>query len=766
MSYLYPFVPTTWDDGSGIFSQRWTLPTSWYAVLNAALGVLLSFTVSRLLSVVNTIIFYQRHEHTKSVLEDQVHTIATNTSSAAEFIMSLFLLIYTYGRRILRSSIFWLFMCSVLSLAAIQVLATVGVSFVASDGPVPILEGPCGFPIVYPNSTVTGQNLSSFSSIPLSRLLSDSSAALAHALPLYERAANRFVDCIDGGANITCPGPIDGKTFTWEVFESDPSYCWFGSEHCPNSPKARTILQRATITPESLGTTRQSRLAITYISECSNVDPSNLTTTGSLEGVSYHLFNYGPLNWAAYPQFRAYSQSPLLEPLLNATFIVFDNEQYAKTYWTNEVMYPFPGTNFTFSNDTAWMPAEFLQSNLNSSSFVDPKNGTQTLTVVVNRLSGVDASFPNDDPFYITDSKPFSATAPVYFSSEILAALACRDQIQVHVRPNTTNPQQYTSDDVIAIGRIDEVISQLVTYGKSLSDESLATNLETDFIIFGPTFLPVIFQALNGLAGNVLNGASTVTDGLQQGNPANLTTRAEVTRWFGTVILNILYSAQTYTSGTDNDWGYGVEPFPPSPNAPQHWVCSSTLRASSKYASFNLNALIVLLSVCAFVICFSYALGPVLGLISLSRTTTTPRAWKKALRDAVVAHTLHNVLHLHRIAFEKTYQDEVKFTNTLGLVPKVQTEVEKIRYGAVELKQERNVEAAPMHVTKTHAVAGFSDIEMSTVHVPMNGVQGDEEEAAPHGTAARQPLVSHHLHATLLSKNENSVEFRSLKDIQ
>jgi hypothetical protein len=802
MSYLYPFVPTTWNDGSGIFSRHWTLSTSWYAILNAALGVLISFAVSRLLYIVNTIIFYQRHEHTRSVLDDQIHTIATNTSSAAGFIFSLSVVIYTYSLRVLRSVAFWLFTCSAISLLAVQVLATFGVKFLASDGPVPILEGPCGFPIVNPNGTALAQNLSSFFSIPLAQVLSDSSTTVAHALPLYERAANRFVDCVDGGTSITCPGPVDGQTFTWEVFESESSYCWFGSEHCYNSPDARTILQRATITPASLGTTRQSRLAITYISECSNVDSSNLTTTGSLDGLSYHLFNYGPYNWAAYPQFRSFSQSSIFEPFINATFIIYDDEQLSKTYWTNEAMYPLIGTNFTFTNDTLWMPAEFLRSNLNSSSFVDPKNGTQTLTVVVNRLSGVDASFSNGDPFYLTDSVPFMATTPVYESGEILATLACRDQIQVHVRPNTTNPPQYTSDDVVAIGRIDEVVRQLIAEGASLPNKNLAADLETDFIIFNPTFLPLIFQAVNGLAGNVLNGASTVIDGLQQGNPANLTTRAEVTRWFGTVILYILYSAQMYTSGTDNDWGYGVQPFPPSPNEPQHWVCSSTLRTSSKYTSINLNALIVMLSICAFVICLSYALEPLLGLISWSRKMTPSRAWKAAIREAVVAHDLHHVLQLHRIAFEKTYS--VKFTNTRGLVPKV---VEKhgdidFRYGVIELVPERGVVVEPMPVVGAAPnVAQSQDIEMRAIQRERtssvvsegdmtaggengeqagteqrqagqgtpNGDQGEGEGDAlqgEHAIADRQRPDSPDLHATLLGDEEDIAEFCSLGDIQ
>ena len=42
----------------------------------------------------------------------------------------------------------------------------------------------------------------------------------------------------------------------------------------------------------------------------------------------------------------------------------------------------------------------------------------------------------------------------------------------------------------------------------------------------------------------------------------NVSTRSEVTQWFSVAILYNLQSAQLLTSGTENDWGFGILEFP------------------------------------------------------------------------------------------------------------------------------------------------------------------------------------------------------------
>ena len=124
------------------------------------------------------------------------------------------------------------------------------------------------------------------------------------------------------------------------------------------------------------------------------------------------------------------------------------------------------------------------------------------------------------------------------------------------VPQTTTYKDIHTPDDVIDIGRFDEILLSLANYTSHI-DKNLAAQLASSHL-FAPTCSPTIYQAITGLAGNVLSGAPSVTDnGLQIGNPANLTARAEVTRWFATVMLYVLYSAQMDTSGVDNNWGEG-----------------------------------------------------------------------------------------------------------------------------------------------------------------------------------------------------------------
>ena len=73
--------------------------------------------------------------------------------------------------------------------------------------------------------------------------------------------------------------------------------------------------------------------------------------------------------------------------------------------------------------------------------------------------------------------------------------------------------------------------------------------------------------------------------------------RAEVTRWFGVSLLKALYTPQLWTSVGDNNYGFGIEPYPDA-----IWICDSTLRLSSDYTSLNMMGLIVLLVAAIFII--------------------------------------------------------------------------------------------------------------------------------------------------------------------
>src|SRR5205814_431521 len=104
-----------------------------------------------------------------------------------------------------------------------------------SDGPVPISPGVCGYPMYFNADSVTNGTKNE-------RLGTE----ISHTASLFERASQQFMQCSDLGGSISCPGPA-GQTFSWEISESAPSYCWFGTKNCYNG--SRTITQSATIIP-------------------------------------------------------------------------------------------------------------------------------------------------------------------------------------------------------------------------------------------------------------------------------------------------------------------------------------------------------------------------------------------------------------------------------------------------------------------------------------------------------------------------------------
>ena len=59
--------------------------------------------------------------------------------------------------------------------------------------------------------------------------------------------------------------------------------------------------------------------------------------------------------------------------------------------------------------------------------------------------------------------------------------------------------------------------------------------------------------------------------GFQVASPENVTTRREVVRWFGLVLLDIHYIADLLTSGTENDIGWGIRELDYTA-----WVCDNT----------------------------------------------------------------------------------------------------------------------------------------------------------------------------------------------
>lgn len=172
-------------------------------------------------------------------------------------------------------------------------------------------------------------------------------------------------------------------------------------------------------------------------------------------------------------------------------------------------------------------------------------------------------------------------------------------------------------------------------------------DLDVDFFVltYGAT-ASISYSAFVGLGGNALHAQQSTQMGSQGGLPQNITTRIEVTRWFGVVMLYILNSAYMFTSGTDNNWSFGIRRFPDA-----DWVCDSTLRYDSRYTSVKVSNLLIISLLVVVITTISYGIPPVLGYFALR---THKYKWTKEILDSYISLNLHGLLQLHRIAVEET----------------------------------------------------------------------------------------------------------------
>ncbi len=205
---------TTWDDGSGTFGTRWTLTTSSAAVTSAILAILIAFAINRLATFANSLFFlFFLHRHTKTLIEDQINTLALNRSTIG-LLASLALLCRRIGRPALSSTAFWITTIIAITVLAFQGLAIYGIGNLFSNTAVPLISGQCGYPDWQFN--YSKYELSAWNDDTIRNLTSGVLSLSA----MFERSARLFTSCTDFGMNVTCPGPLDGQNFTWDVFES------------------------------------------------------------------------------------------------------------------------------------------------------------------------------------------------------------------------------------------------------------------------------------------------------------------------------------------------------------------------------------------------------------------------------------------------------------------------------------------------------------------------------------------------------------------
>lgn len=697
----YPYVPRFWSEGSGLFEHRWTLTASNAAITSALLAMLSAFALARLIFLVYTAsnLLYL-HKRIATITDDQCHVLAANFQRPSSLLFSLSNLAYASRLQATRSKVFRvLLVISIFGLAfQATLIYVVGRLFLHT--PIPFIEGPCGVP---DGNVTTTEQFAILSS---------------HKVSLWQKAAAQFEQCIDNG-RITCFGPI-GNNFSWDVNVGPASQCWFGTDHC--WANSTTIAQRATITSKDFGTLRDSPLSVTYLSECSHINASAFLGNGRIPnpGINGSFTSY------LFGTRDDFLTTPIFA---NATAVVYDEELVLldTSYRLENVFYP-PG-----GSGSKWIPPEFLKSALDSPFMMS--NSTQransTLNLLFNHVTGIYSFNPNFDPFFL--ARVLDNETGYYPPERYIAVMACRDQLQLNIEPSNGSTLP-ASGNLSVSGTWDDIYSAFMAYAKT-QDQKYSDDLEVDLTLYLPAFDPSpLSAALDGLAGNRIRAQATLLDyGNQFGSPQNVSTRSEVTRWFGVIMLNLLYAAQVFTSGSNNDWGFGIREY-----SDDTWLCNQTLRLTSDFIAVNLSGAILLILIETAIIIISYVLYPTL-LYFLK---------KSIYQDALIAQRLRNVLHLHRIALHEIYG--YQFTGTLYDMPKA----------------EKSSSPAPIYGIRT-----FSVVE---VELPQMPVQSNADEEGD--TLLPRKNIERHerlrstspipLCATMLSNaNEKLTEY-SLKSVR
>jgi hypothetical protein len=680
----YPYIPVLWKDQSGHY--RLTLTTSNAAILSAVVGILLTFGIARLFSMTYTLTYmYLLHQKTKTVIDDQVNTIAANNTNPTPVLLSLLNLVYSARRRALASRIYYSVFLLGLVFGILQIVSVIMLRYLFVAGPVPITAGKCGLPSAPEPSN------------------GDAARFESHRLALVERLSTQFSECIDNGDHITCPGTA-GQSFSWEIIESEPSYCWFGSQYCFNG--SRTITQRATITPSDLGTIRNSPLSFSATAECSHINSSEFIYHGfdATRNSAYYAYQFGAAGDI---------------DIDNDTAIVYDLEQLIPVY-----SYPPRYVQYLEeSNQNIWLPSAFLKNNLELPFLTDNVTAPSTLTLYFNSLFGTNSLVLNEDPLFhyvtIDSDGRYSSDLPV-------AVLACRERFRLQIEPLpglSPLPNGRWVADGLSLDVLNVTLSE--------------PNVEADLALFTTGFTLSIFNmVLSGLGGNVVDAQKTLYFGLQVGLPEAVSTRREFTRWFGVAMLYALNVANMLTSGTDNDWGYGITSL-----EGLAWFCDKTLRISAEHQSVSFLGLLLLIFGVAIISILSYTIEPLLWFIVKHAQR---RTWAQAIKEALVPLALRRVLQLHRIAIETTSNQ--KFTGTLNAIPIVQGTWPRDAgiaptYGV--LKGPNGVGGIEVELNEgVHQLVSDSDMDNS----PLGG-----EESRPHATI----LSSNGIHERAMNPDFN-----------
>lgn len=575
----------------------------------------------------------------------------------------------------------------------IEAAAVVTLGWLFIDTPLPMVLGPWGTPARWPDFNGTNYTFQ----------FQDDAIWIPRQTLLYEQAATRFFQqCNDEGTNIVCPGPI-GHAFSWEISESLPSNCWFGSDHCFYGSK--TITQRATLSPSDMGILRNNGMSITIAAECSHVNSSGFTQR-LVDSGNNPITNYN---------FGSASSDPS-----NRTLTVYDSEALINPRNYRPLVFTW------LQGGLDWVPAPFLTERIELPFLSETKNASSALTVIFNHLLGLLSGDLNVDPFFLSANDTDSNGQ--YPSGQNVSILACRDHYELRIEPKNFS----------ATGTFADIFGQYNSYANSHPTD-FRTEYDPLMWLFRWSLDPSsLYNVLiNGLVGDKMSAEKTVNDnGFQYQLSRNVTTRAELTRWFGIQVLHTLYIAQAFTSGTDNDFGFGVSP------TVWTWLCESVLRDSTTYTTVRLIQMVFYITAALAVIGISYAVP---WLLQFKAAKTPNVRSNRLIRDALVFQASHTLLQIHRIAVEQVTGQ--KFKQTLASIPLV------IGNGR------HDPGFAPSYGVKTDSETSDAGTEL----IPLTQTNAESEADVDEETDSYSSVQRY---ATMLRPKERGCEFYDVKSVR
>lgn len=372
----------------------------------------------------------------------------------------------------------------------IQILLIVLFGRLFLNDPIPYSPGVCGAPISWDNSTdmsaIQGQLAS-------------------HRFSEFEDASIQFLKCTEDANTVTCPVPA-GQTFSFQVLESKPDYCWFGSQYCYNG--SRSISLQATIRPKDLGTLRNSPMSLTLMTECSHVNNTEFIRRVKKQ----YYYEFGELT----------DQKGL--ELGNISFFVFEHESVTDAgYRLGNIRSIEPWTNREAQKWSNWNPSPFLEKKRNSPFATDNTTASSSITLLFNRLFAVSSAYPNNDPFFLTERTPHDER---YFSGQQVATLACHDRYRLEIASRSA------TEGLIATGTLLDIERTWQSYSTRINSKIEQRSLKIDYYLLTWNLFPTtIYTTVNNLGLNALRAQRTLLmPGIQEALPENVTTKLEVTK--------------------------------------------------------------------------------------------------------------------------------------------------------------------------------------------------------------------------------------------